>query len=405
MAGFPQNSVKGKLFTEFLFLIGCDFMDKENTKIYTCECGKVFHTRQAFCGHQSFCRIHLGDERYEKVCLLRKKACDAMNEANKKREDDGTISRKTKNSPVRLRRWIAEQHQCERCGKIMTEFYGAGRFCSLHCANWRQGSEKFRSQTKERKEKPEWKVPSFVPTVEINPTLPMLPVSNSPKSSTINLDDYVPETKSLIENKLITVSQLEFYKIDAKEGIDFVYCPYCGVRVNVLGWHTKKHGKTREDILADFGKDVLFTAKKSFSSRSEQSRKIQQTLITEGKHQGWKSRNTKSYAEKFWKEVLDNNNIPYQEEYVLKKSDLGIDSLSNFFLDFLLPGNIDLEIDGKQHNYEDRKEHDKERDAILSQHGYTIYRIQWINPNTPSNKLKVQKQIEDFLEWYHKLKK
>ena len=33
----------------------------------------------------------------------------------------------------------------------------------------------------------------------------------------------------------------------------------------------------------------------------------------------------------------------------------------DFFLDFLLPGNIDLEIDGKQHNYEDRKEHDKER--------------------------------------------
>ena len=369
-------------------------------KTYACECGKTFNSRQALGGHQSCCKAHLGEELYAEVIAKRQVLVDKMRDVNLAKPSK-SISRKTKNNPVKLQQWIDEQHQCERCGKIMTEFYGVGRFCSLHCANWRQGSETFRSQSKTRKEKPDWQVPSFEPKVNIVPIFPKLPISNAPKLSDVNLNDYVDETENLIRNKLITVNQLPFYQKDAREGVDFVYCPYCGVRVNVLGWHIKKHKKNREDVLLEFGNNILFISKRAFFERSQQSKQIQKSLIAEGKHQGWKSRNTKSYAEKFWKEVLDNNNIPYQEEYVLKKSDLGIDSLNNFFLDFLLPCNIDLEIDGKQHNYEDRKEHDKERDAILSQHGYTIYRIQWINPNTPSNKLKVQNQIKEFLDWYY----
>lgn len=380
-------------------------MDKESLKIYTCECGKVFHSKQALGGHQSCCRIHLGEGKYIERLKQRKKACEKMNEINGFNKDYNNISPKTKNNPIRLQRWIDEQHQCERCGKIMTEFYGVGRFCSLHCANWRQGSEKFRSQTKTRTEKPEWKTPSFEPKISLNPTLSIPPVSNYPKLSDVNLDDYISETKQLIENKLITLAQLKHYRMGAKEGIDFVCCPYCGVRLDVLGRHIQKHGKTKDDVIAEFGSNVLFISKVEYKRKSDVSKATQERLIAEGKHQGWKSRNKKSYAEKFWTEVLDNNNIPYQAEYVLKKSDLGIDSLNNFFLDFLLPGNIDLEIDGKQHSYKDRKEHDKERDAILTAHGYTIYRIQWINPNTLQNKLKVQNQIKEFLDWYQELKR
>jgi len=35
----------------------------------------------------------------------------------------------------KLDQWIKEEHRCEHCGKIMTEFYGSGRFCSQSCAN------------------------------------------------------------------------------------------------------------------------------------------------------------------------------------------------------------------------------------------------------------------------------
>lgn len=68
--------------------------------------------------------------------------------------------------------------------------------------------------------------------------------------------------------------------------------------------------------------------------------------------------------------VLDNNNISYtREDFSTKK----------YFLDFLIEKNgkkIDLEIDGKQHKYEDRKDHDKERDEYLTGLGYIVYRVE-----------------------------
>lgn len=35
---------------------------------------------------------------------------------------------------VNIDNWILEQHCCETCGKIMTEYYASGRFCSKACA-------------------------------------------------------------------------------------------------------------------------------------------------------------------------------------------------------------------------------------------------------------------------------
>lgn len=43
--------------------------------------------------------------------------------------------KKEKENQLLLEQWIVEQHKCECCGKVMTEFYGSGRFCSLHCAS------------------------------------------------------------------------------------------------------------------------------------------------------------------------------------------------------------------------------------------------------------------------------
>ena len=46
-----------------------------------------------------------------------------------------------RNSDQDLLFWIAEKHQCEKCGKIMTEKYGSGRFCCRSCANSHVKSE------------------------------------------------------------------------------------------------------------------------------------------------------------------------------------------------------------------------------------------------------------------------
>lgn len=67
---------------------------------------------------------------------------------------------------------------------------------------------------------------------------------------------------------------------------------------------------------------------------------------------------------------MNNNGISYiREDFSTKK----------YFLDFVIEKGgkkIDLEIDGKQHKYEDRKQHDEERDTYLQKLGYTVYRIE-----------------------------
>ena len=71
--------------------------------------------------------------------------------------------------------------------------------------------------------------------------------------------------------------------------------------------------------------------------------------------------------------MLDNNNI----QYVLNKPIKRLDGHC-YFLDFYIEVNdymLDLEIDGKQHTYDDRVESDKRRDEYLTSVGYVVYRV------------------------------
>ena len=131
--------------------------------------------------------------------------------------------------------------------------------------------------------------------------------------------------------------------------------------------------------------------------QSSNSKKIAAKLISEGKHQGWKSRNIKSYPEKFFEQVLNNNNIKYEREN--RKN-------GKYFLDFYITKNgkeIDLEIDGKQHTYSDRVISDIKRDCFLTNKGYIVYRIPWNSINTTANKQLMERKIKDFLEFYNNL--
>lgn len=77
----------------------------------------------------------------------------------------------------------------------------------------------------------------------------------------------------------------------------------------------------------------------------------------------------RSYAETYWKEVLDAHNMEYEEQYPV-----GI-----YQLDFaFLKSKIDLEIDGDQH-YLDKKiiESDRRRTEYLESLGWTTIRIKW----------------------------
>lgn len=74
-----------------------------------------------------------------------------------------------------------------------------------------------------------------------------------------------------------------------------------------------------------------------------------------------------SYAEKYFRTVLENNNIEFKQEFQVDK----------YSLDFLI-GNVDLEIDGEQH-YTTKKiiDSDIERTSFLTKLGLNVKRVRW----------------------------
>lgn len=98
-------------------------------KIYTCECGKTFSTPNSFNGHKTNCKTHH---------IIKYGSLDKLNIRLEKTR--ATVSKTVKKQSIKLRKekqekWLFEKHTCEKCGKLMTEKYGSGRFCSRYCAN------------------------------------------------------------------------------------------------------------------------------------------------------------------------------------------------------------------------------------------------------------------------------
>ena len=79
---------------------------------------------------------------------------------------------------------------------------------------------------------------------------------------------------------------------------------------------------------------------------------------------------------------------------------------NKYFLDFYIVKNdveIDLEIDGKQHKYEDRLEHDKIRDEYISSKNIIVYRIEWNEIKSENGSLLMKQKIDDFITFYNSI--
>ena len=110
--------------------------------MYKCECGKEFNNSQSFNGHKSGCKIH----------QLQKYG--SLDTFYTKRHEKGIKAAQTRSNQLKIKKeqelqqWISEQHICENCGKIMTEKFGSGRFCSQACANSRKHSKETKEKIK-----------------------------------------------------------------------------------------------------------------------------------------------------------------------------------------------------------------------------------------------------------------
>lgn len=111
------------------------------SKEYRCICGKIFDNSQKFNGHKSNCKEHIENKYGDK-------STEYFQQYDNIRKQNGLLSKASKQfkKEEKLNLWISEQHTCEKCGKIMTEKYGSGRFCSRSCAN----SHKHSDETKKK---------------------------------------------------------------------------------------------------------------------------------------------------------------------------------------------------------------------------------------------------------------
>lgn len=238
---------------------------------------------------------------------------------------------------------MIELYKCQKCGKSVFEKFGSGKFCSRACANSRQ----FSSEMNEKRS-----------------------VSNK------RAFERNPELRKICSDNA--------KKLNASRD-------YSSMKGRQLSEETKAKMSAAR------------VGKKHSEETKQKCREAQLEKVRNGTHKGWQSRNITSYAEKFWTKILDNNGISYKREFTVK---YGKKPNEHYFLDFLIQKNnvnVDLEIDGKQHQYEDRKEHDKLRDERISNLGFEIYRVAWNEVNSENGKTLMASKIKDFLNFYQSL--
>ena len=108
-------------------------------KTYQCICGKTFDNPQKFNGHKSHCKIHHEAKGTLDAYVAKQKHLTA-------RSVEETLKRSAEKKELCKDLWISERHICEKCGTLMLEKYGSGRFCSKACANSRKHSEESRNK-------------------------------------------------------------------------------------------------------------------------------------------------------------------------------------------------------------------------------------------------------------------
>lgn len=100
-------------------------------KEYKCICGKICYSPASFNGHKQGCKVHLAEKygSYENYLKIKNRSRETAHKSLIKFHENKRL--------LDLEKWISEKHTCEKCGKVMTEKYGSGRFCSKSCANSR----------------------------------------------------------------------------------------------------------------------------------------------------------------------------------------------------------------------------------------------------------------------------
>lgn len=170
-------------------------------------------------------------------------------------------------------------------------------------------------------------------------------------------------------------------------------CKYCGEvrkndnsRMNHERFCSKNPNK---ETTPTKGKVGTFTGKKHSATTKSKISEARIKFLNENPDQVPYKLNHyskgRSYAEEYWKVILDSNDMKYTEQY----------QIGPYQLDFaFLESKVDLEIDGDQHYLDKRViESDKRRNKYLEDLGWTIIRVKWSDFKKLTNKKEYVESI------------
>lgn len=177
------------------------------------------------------------------------------------------------------------------------------------------------------------------------------------------------------------------FKIEEKwKNSDGLYdCPECDCKFSKMGLishYYRKHDDRGINFLKerkDNSKGRKIKPKLSKEEKSLIYSNVMKKRYQEGKCEGWNhinsNKNRRSYPERFFLRVFDNNDI-FRKYRIEEKFPYG-----KYVIDFLIVElKLIIEIDGQQHfRTEDAIEHDKIRDQYFLNEGFKIYRVKWID--------------------------
>lgn len=312
--------------------------------MHKCICGREFQNVRGIRAHQFYCDSYVNSLSYEaKANILQRK-------------EEKKNAKSAKDS-AKLAEFLKEGRMCKLCGNPITRIDKTAQYCSKHCsaiANYANRS----IETRER-------------------------------ALRMNGDSHrkIAEQKRNARNAQY-----------AKENH---HCEECGQRMIVKyasGRFCSKECSIR--YCANYGRihREEASARTKASWQNPQIRKKyldgQQKAIDAGRWPSMMQSNTPSYPEQYWMNVLDNAKISYEYNYLIRHSELGVTEgkLTWYKLDFYLRDyNVDLEIDGSQH--QEQVDHDMLRDTRLENSGYKVYRIPW------KGHWAVNQQLQDLLDY------
>jgi len=176
--------------------------------------------------------------------------------------------------------------------------------------------------------------------------------------------------------------------MDRKQDIKILQsCPFCKIEKM-----TTKSGMTAH--IKYCVKNPNRVIYKGHSVDDETRKRISDSLkvaIREGRASGWHKRKkgAQSYPEKWMTSVIQNE---FDDKDFVDELHIG-----KYRLDFAWPHKmLYIEIDGQQHNFEDRKKSDIEKDAFCKKLGWTSMRLQW--SYICQNKQKAISEMKDFID-------